>query len=282
VTSSLSLQVLHEGTGCIEPRSIALTPAGIIFQSYKGMYLLDKSGQLDFISTGAPVEDLIRTAGNVRSGEHLPDRHLVAFVANGAVADSPSVIKYDYYHRMWSTAELQPPNTDTWLSSTAAGCVWRGNERDASHVVLCQGGLLIERGKDDTTPYRDEDDGGAIEPILLDIRTGWIPLAGIMGYKRVREIGVQTEVVGTARDFYADIDVDIDGTFGTALQEVHTFTSPGGYVRVRPRTPKMSAFRLRLYEPSSVASAENRKINGIAVHIGRKKGPRKVADTQQG
>jgi hypothetical protein len=282
VTSSLSLQVLHEGTGCIEPRSIALTPAGIIFQSYKGMYLLDKGGQLDFISTGAPVEDLIRTAGNVRSGEHLPDRHLVAFVANGAVEDSPSVIKYDYYHRMWSTAELQPPNTDTWLSSTAAGCVWRGNERDASHVVLCQGGLLIERGKDDSTPYRDEDDGGAIEAIRMDIETGWINLAGIAGYKRVREIGVQTEITN-ASPLYAELDYDISGTYSLASPELKVFDTPApAYLRLRPSIQKLTAFRLRLYEPSSSPATETRKINGITVHVGRKKGPRKVAGSQQG
>jgi len=41
-------------TGTINPRSIVLTPMGIMYQSEKGIYLLDRSLQVSYI--GADVE----------------------------------------------------------------------------------------------------------------------------------------------------------------------------------------------------------------------------------
>lgn len=280
--ANYQLFTVHRSVGCIEPRSIVEVPQGLVFQSYNGIHLLDRGKSINFEDVGALPEDLIRTAGNVRAAVYLPDRHEVAFVINGAVTDSPLVAKWNFLMQQWSTARLEPPNTTAWLSSTASGCVWRANERDASLAVLCQGNLLVERGKDDATPYRDEDDTGAAEEIRFDIETGWIALAGIAGLKRVREIGVQTEIIGTPQLMYAEIDYDNDGTFSQASPELKQLGTANAYMRLRPRQQKMTAFRLRLYEPSGVAVAENRKIHGIVVHVGVKKGPRKVAGTQQG
>lgn len=280
-TAQYSLQVLHKGTGCIEPRSIVEVPQGIMFQSYKGITLLDRGKELDFISAGSPVEDLVRTAGNVRAAAYLPDRWTVVFVANQNVTDTPLLLKWDFYHRMWSTAPLEPPNATAWLSSTAGGVAWRGNERDASMAVACQGGLLIERGKDDATPYQDENDAGGAEEICMDIETGWINVAGIAGIKRVREIGVQTEVVGTAQTMQFQIHYDDDGSYSLASPETKQLTSCPAYVRLRPRQQRMSAFRLRIVEPSGVAASENRKIVSFSIRIAVKKGLRKVAVAQQ-
>ena len=275
------LTLLYKGVGCIEPRSVVEVPQGHVFQSYTGIHLLDRGRSLNFDEIGAMPEDLIRQAGNIRAAVYLPDRHQVAFVINGAVTDEPLVAKWDFLRKQWSTARLAPPNTTTWLSSTAGGVAWRANERDASLAVLCQGALLVERGKDDATPFRDEDDVGNVEAIRIDVETGWIALAGIAGYKRVREIGVQTELVTGGELLYAELDYDDDGSFSLASPELKQPAQISAYLRLRPRQQKMSAFRLRLYEPSGVGAAENRKIHGIVVHVGVKKGPRKVANTQQ-
>lgn len=283
-SSSLILQVLHEGTGCIEPRSIVRVPAGIIFQSYKGMYLLDKGGSLDHASTGAQVIQLTNLAGNVRSGSYLEDRHVVAFVTNSDVEDGPQVAKYDYFQRVWYTAELEPPNTDEWLSSTAGGCSWRGNERDLSHVTLCQGGLLIERGKDDTTPFLDERDDGQLRPVRIDVESGWISLAELGGVKRLYEIGIH--VADSTNAIHAELDVDVDGDYSVASPEAHQWgdidtTAAPNYCRLRPITQKLTSFRLRVYEPTMTEAADV-KLIGFTARLGMKRGTRRVGDAQIG
>lgn len=283
--ATLILNVVQEGTGCIEPRSITPTPAGLVFQSYKGMYALPSDGAVDFQRLGGPIEDLVREAGNVRSGTHLEDRHVAAFVCNGDVDDEPRVLKWDYLIGQWSTAEIEPPNTTQWLSSTAGGCSWRGNERDLSHVVLCQGSLLIERGKDDATPFMETTDAGSLRPVRLDIETGWISLAQIAGVMRLYEIG--TQLADSTNAVNVELDVDVDGDYSTASPEfrfwgVTDSEAAPNYLRYRPTTQKLSSFRLRVYEPSGMTEAADVKFLGATARVGIKRGVKRVGDAQIG
>jgi hypothetical protein len=77
------MRTLHADIGCINPRSIVLTPGGIMFQSYKGLYMLNSGLALDFMGAGASVDEIIREAGNLQAATLLEDRHQVRFVANG-------------------------------------------------------------------------------------------------------------------------------------------------------------------------------------------------------
>lgn len=81
--ASFTLQPLHEGIGCIEPRSVVLAPVGIFFQSWKGYTWLDRSDQLDYLTAGAPVEDDIREAGNVRAASLKETRNQIRVACNG-------------------------------------------------------------------------------------------------------------------------------------------------------------------------------------------------------
>ena len=282
--SQLILNVVQEGTGCIEPRSITPTPAGTVFQAYKGMYMLPGDGQVDFQRVGAPIEDLIREGGNVRSGTHLEDRHVAAFVANGDVTDEPRVLKWDYLVGQWSTAEILPPNATAWLSSTAGGCSWRGNERDLSHVVLCQGDLLIERGRDDATPFMETNSAGSDRPVRMDIETGWISMAQIAGVVRLYELGIQ--LADSTNAVHAELDVDVNGSYSTSSPEgrhwgdIDTTAAPN-YCRFCPATQKLSSFRLRVYEPTMTEAADV-KFLGVTARVGIKRGLRRVGDAQIG
>lgn len=79
----IGLETLHEGTGCIEPRSVVLGPKGIYFQSSKGYYLLSRDRQLGYADAGAGIEDDLREAGNIRSASLLEDRHQIRLACNG-------------------------------------------------------------------------------------------------------------------------------------------------------------------------------------------------------
>ncbi len=79
---NVQVQVLHDNTGCIEPRSVVLAPDGIYFQASKGYHLLSRDHQIAYI--GGSVEDTIRASGNIRAASYMRDRHQVRLVLNGA------------------------------------------------------------------------------------------------------------------------------------------------------------------------------------------------------
>ncbi|HKY49852.1 MAG TPA: hypothetical protein VJP45_01215, partial [Candidatus Limnocylindria bacterium] len=80
--ANLVLSTLHEGTGCIEPRSIVLGPPGIFFQSEKGYYLLSRGKDLAFDVAGLNIDAAIRETGNIRAATLLQDRHQIRLAAN--------------------------------------------------------------------------------------------------------------------------------------------------------------------------------------------------------
>lgn len=91
---SVGAELLHEGTGCINPRSVVLYPQGVGFQSSAGYKLLSRNFEIGyfvlarsrdeaFSTAGAAVEDDLREAGNVLSATLLEDEHQIRLVCNG-------------------------------------------------------------------------------------------------------------------------------------------------------------------------------------------------------
>ncbi|MGN6107231.1 MAG: hypothetical protein ACTHU0_19140 [Kofleriaceae bacterium] len=87
-------QLITSDVGCSAPSSIALTPAGLVFQSAKGIYLLDRGRSVQYV--GAPVEAF--NAQAVRRATVMPDRTQVVFLT-----DSGKTLLYDYLFGQWST-----------------------------------------------------------------------------------------------------------------------------------------------------------------------------------
>jgi hypothetical protein len=81
--ATYTLETLHTGIGCVEPRSVCLAPTGILFQSWKGITWLDRGGQLDYLTAGANVEDDVREAGNVRAATLMETKNQIRVVCNG-------------------------------------------------------------------------------------------------------------------------------------------------------------------------------------------------------
>lgn len=95
VTSGFTTpQLVTSDVGCSEPNSIVLTPDGHMFQSAKGIYLLDRGGTVSYI--GARVEAY--NAQRIARATVLPDRTQVVFLT-----DSGSTLLFDHYHKQWST-----------------------------------------------------------------------------------------------------------------------------------------------------------------------------------
>lgn len=272
-------QVVLVGTGCIEPKSVVSVPGvGLFFQSDKGYYLLTRTLEGEYI--GAPIEDNIRLAGNVRAATSIEDRHQIRIVANQLFSSGYRVYIYDYLFRQWSETALPSIVSSADLATLVDGCSWAGASGERLHVTLAAGGLFVERPKADATPYKDTSHSGD-EAIIMEIQTRWIHLAGIAGYKRVRRILVQLERVNSGA-MQAILDYSYDGGFSTADQEILNWspTAPGLLV-IKPRVQKMSSFRIYLSEvtPSQV---EGTKILSLTIEYAVKKGTLRVPDANAG
>ena len=66
-------EVISDEIGCVEPRSIVRIPAGVMFQSAKGIYLLASNYSLAYV--GADVEAY--NAETITAAVALTDRHEV-------------------------------------------------------------------------------------------------------------------------------------------------------------------------------------------------------------
>lgn len=139
--------------GCSNPRSIVLTPAGLMFQSNKGIWLLGRGLNTQYI--GADVESF--NSSSVTSAQTVPGTNQVRFTL-----DTGEILMYDYFVGQWGTFEGVPA-----LSSTVF--------QDRHTAVTKYGQVLQE------TPgtYLDGD-----KPVLMSFTTSWLKLEGLRGYIR--------------------------------------------------------------------------------------------------
>lgn len=150
-------QLITSNVGCTNQRSIVDTPEGVMFQSSKGIYLLDRGMKVSYI--GADVEAFNNQT--ITSAELIPDKDLVIFLCQ-----SGKTLVYDYYFKQWST----------YTGHAGVGAViWKG-----VYVYSKNTGLVF---KETENHYKDNT-----SRIKLAIETGWIAFDGLQGYARVRRL----------------------------------------------------------------------------------------------
>lgn len=155
-------QFITTDVGCSNQRSLVTMPLGVMFQSTKGFYLLDRS--LSAIYIGADVEaynDL-----EITSAQLIPDTNQVRFTSN-----TGTTLMYDYFMKQWSIfTNLKAVdsaifnNQFTYLDES--GYVWR------------------------ETPGEYLD--GSL-PIKIKIRTSWLSFAGLQGFQRIYQMMILGE-----------------------------------------------------------------------------------------
>jgi len=140
--------------GCDNQRSVALIPQGIMFQSDKGIWLLDRGLNTSYI--GSDVETL--GINPVTSAEVIPNTNQVRFILSNGQA-----LMYDYYYGRWATFDNIPSISSTIFQQL--------------HTYLTPSGLVRQE-----TPglYLD----GSV-PVTISFETAWINVAGLQGLERV-------------------------------------------------------------------------------------------------
>jgi hypothetical protein len=140
--------------GCTNQASIVFTPMGLLFQSDKGIWLLSRDLNTQYI--GAPVEAY--NDSTVLSSLNIPGTNQVRFTL-----DSGVTLMYDYFYGQWGTFTGIPG-----ISSTLF---------EGMHTFIDSFGRVFQES---SGSYLDGS-----SPVLLKFSTGWINLAGLQGYERV-------------------------------------------------------------------------------------------------
>lgn len=140
--------------GCENQSSIVFIPAGTMFESDKGIWLLGRDLSTNYI--GAPVEAFTQGA-RVLSAINVPGTNQVRFTM-----DSGFTLMYDYFYGQWGVFKNIPA-----ISST----LYQG-----LHTYINSFGQVFQESPG---LYLDGS-----KPVLMSFKTSWINLAGLQGFER--------------------------------------------------------------------------------------------------
>ncbi len=140
--------------GSANQKSIVLTPRGLMFQSDKGIWLLDRSLETAYI--GAAVEEFTNGA-TVTSAVNVPRTTEVRFTL-----DTGITIMYDYYYDQWGTFEGV---------AALSSCIF-----ETAHTYINQYGAVHQQ-----VPGRYLDGSN---PVLMSFKTGPLRLGDLQNYQR--------------------------------------------------------------------------------------------------
>ena len=262
-------QLISSDCGCINPKSVILTSLGLFFQSSKGIYLLNISGQPTYI--GAPVEAFNNQT--ISSASQIPDTNQVRFTCS----DGDTLV-YDYFYNQWSTFTNH---------NAVSGGIWN----NLFYYIAPNGRVYQET----LNEYLDH-----LSPINIKITTGWLSFAGIQNYQRVNSFLLLADYFG---HHILNVSIATDGnpsyTQITELdtadyinphiygeQNVYGDNSPYGgsfYIeqaRVFLNNPRSQRIKVKIQEQNTDG---NKGLNFVALNfkVGVKKGLGKVSSRQQ-
>jgi hypothetical protein len=252
--------------GTTNQQSIVMTDAGLMFQSDKGIWLLERNVvQATFV--GAPVQAFTQNA-TVNSAVCIPGTTQVRFTLSSGIT-----LMYDYFFMQWATFNNAPAISSTLYNGL--------------HTYLDKFGSIYQE-----TPglYLDGNN-----PVLLQFTTGWFNLAGLQGYQRLHEIQLLASYV-SPHLMYISIAYDhanateprllqpdnYTGVYGS--DSLYGQTSPYGgegpleNYTIQTNTGNCDSFQISIqevYDPSYGASAgAGFTLSAMNLVVGIKKGYR--------
>lgn len=140
--------------GCSIQKSIVLMPNGLMFQSDKGIWLLDRGLNTNYI--GAPVQDFTLGA-TVNSAVNVPATNQVRFTL-----DTGITLMYDYYYQQWGTFVGVP---------AISSCIFQD-----MHTFINSLGAAYQEAEGQ---YLDGSN-----PVLMMFQTGPLRLGDLQNYQR--------------------------------------------------------------------------------------------------
>lgn len=256
---------ITSSVGCSNPASIVLVPAGLMFQSGKGIWLLGRDLSTKYIGDAVEAYNDIP----VVSALAIPGTNQVRFTLSNSIT-----LMFDYYYTQWATFDNQ---------QAISSCLY-----EDAHTYLNRFGQIMQQTEGS---YLDGS-----RPVLMSVSTGWINVAGLQGYERFYEM----LLLGTYKSpFKLNVEIQYDYNPNTRQSIIVTpdnyspnwggdsswgATSPWGgpskdfKARIFPNIQKCEAFQVtitEIYDPSyGVPAGEGLTLSGMNLVVGIKKGQR--------
>jgi hypothetical protein len=243
-------QLVNTDVGCINQRSVVVVPAGLMFQSAKGIYLLDRAFQAQYI--GADVEGYTRkiTTNPITSAQLIPSTNQVRFTIGNSRA---LVLVYDYLVGQWGTFSFV---------DAVDSVIWGGG-----FAYIAPDGTVLQE-----TPGVFEDDGAWIP---LSLTTAWLQFAGLQGFQRVRRIYIEGDYKGP---HVLTCKLQIDHVVSHSAPQTNSLIqaaapSSAYQWRVDVGPQKCEAMQIQLYDAQYDPSInEGLTISALTLEVGTKRG----------
>jgi len=234
--------------GCVDPRSVLSTPAGIMFKSRKGIYLLDRALQVSY--RGKEVEDFNseRIKASILSDKYNEARFYT---------DAGNCLVFNYLFETWSVFKNQTMvDADTWQGSP---------------VSILNNSVLQETEdtfEDNSLPYS------------MRFTSPWLKISDVQGYQRCYQIWIigefkslhtlKCKIFTDYNDSVSeDYDLIYDGTDGNQYQ-----------FSVSIPNQKVESIKFEIYDTDQSGTCESFSLSNLQAEIGIKAGGYKLAATK--
>lgn len=246
-------QLIATDSGCINKKSMVLTPVGIMYQSAKGIYLLSRSLEVKYI--GADVEAY--NSLTITSATLVSNFNQVRM----SLSDGTTLM-FDYYFTQWSVF--------TNYDMTDA-CVLGASQNASTYYFVNSAGKVCKE-----TNGQYLDDGSYIK---LKIMTNWFSLAGIQGYERFYKMLVLGHYKSPHNlTFKSYFDFDSSTTQQTTV--IPVTSDPGLYqYRIFLNKQKCETVRFSLEDDGLSPLGEGFYLSAITFEVGLKAGLNKMKAT---
>ena len=182
-------QIVTGDVGCANTNSLVLMPLGLMFQSNKGIYLLNRS--LETVYIGAEVEAY--NGLTITSAELIQNENQIRYLTSDG-----RCLVYDYFYGKWST----------WTNHQGQGAtIWNAT---GDYVYLRSDGRIFQQS---SSSYKDDND-----PVEMSLTTSWVKTNGIQGFQRIR----RALVLGDFKSTHT-LQLEIGHDYQNYFNELHKF-----------------------------------------------------------
>lgn len=231
--------------GCTDPKSVVSIPAGVMFKSTNGIYLLDRGMNAQYI--GASVEAY--NSEKINAAQNIPKTNKVLLLT-----DNRSLI-YDYLQGKWLT----------WTIGGQSACIW--NEQ----IAILSNGVV----KYQSTGYTD---GSTY--YSMKMTTPWLKMSGVQEYQRIYKI----MLLGAYKSVHT-LTVKIYFDYDETDFETHTvaplITDKVYQYEIAMTNQKCQAFKIEIFDNVSAGTGQGFKLSNVTLQVGQKVGFNKLAATRK-
>lgn len=229
--------IISRKAGNVSGSKVIETRIGLIFKDAKSFMLL--SPDLSLTDIGQSIRNYKDNI--IIDGVILDDEDQVAL----ALDDDETVLLFDYRNRAWS--EYKNHTDIAALTKYNSGLAWAASD---GQVYTQSGGYL-----DDATE------------IQMRVKTAWLNLAGINGYKRIWKALLLGESINNHT-----LDVKIYYDFDDTVAQTISIVNPAYPIDIRPKKQLCSSIRFEFTDGNGSGTYENLSLNGMTLVVGTARG----------